>query len=156
MSSKRIYNRVMQANNVCPLGELLTDKELRKMKQYNPPRDWPFTMKVRVQAVDVYFGFGARMICGEYELLPEKHSTEELERILSSPYGKALDTKDYDACLSTIARRRAPSREFQPGDCVDWHGYEAIVTEVDGESIVLECCGEDVYTDIDELIQHQL
>lgn len=106
MSSKRIYNRVMQANNVCPLGELLTDKEL--------------------------------------------------ERILSSPYGKALDTKDYGVCLGVIAARREPLREFQPGDYVDWHGYSATVIDVDGDFITLDVCGEEVYTDTQELIQQQL
>ena len=62
MSRKRIYNRVMQANDVCPLGELLTDKELERMKLYNCRRDWPFTMKVKVRAEDVYFSFGVRRI----------------------------------------------------------------------------------------------
>lgn len=156
MSSKRIYNRVMQANNVCPLGELLTDKELERLKQNNVPRDWPFTMKVKVQAMDVYFSFGARMVHCDYELLAGEYTTEELERILSSPYGKALDTKDYGVCLGVIAARREPLREFQPGDYVDWHGYSATVIDVDGDFITLDVCGEEVYTDTQELIQQQL
>lgn len=43
MSSKRTYayNVVLQENDVCPQGELLTDKELERMKLHNPRRDWP-------------------------------------------------------------------------------------------------------------------
>lgn len=37
MDSKRIYvyNVVLRENDVCPQGELLTDKELERMKQHN-------------------------------------------------------------------------------------------------------------------------
>lgn len=47
MDSKRtyVYNVVLRENDVCPQGELLTDKELERMKQYNPRRDWPETKK---------------------------------------------------------------------------------------------------------------
>lgn len=55
-------------------GELLTDKELERMKQYNPRRDWPETSKVKVYGEDVYFNFGVRfgrvkqyLNTGEYE-----------------------------------------------------------------------------------------
>lgn len=36
MNSKRtyIYNVVLRENDVCPQGELLTDKELERMKQH--------------------------------------------------------------------------------------------------------------------------
>lgn len=32
----------------CPQGELLTDKELERMKLHNPRRDWPKTAKAKV------------------------------------------------------------------------------------------------------------
>ena len=95
MSRKRIYNRVMQANNVCPLGELLTDKELERMKLHNCRRDWPFTMKVKVRAEDVYFSFGVRMVHCDYELLPGEYPVDWLKRMLNSPSARALDSKDY-------------------------------------------------------------
>lgn len=43
MDSKRtyVYNVALRENDVCPQGELLTDKELERMKQHNPRRDWP-------------------------------------------------------------------------------------------------------------------
>ena len=43
MSSKRIYNMVLKATDVCPEGELLTGKELERMKLNNVKRDWPET-----------------------------------------------------------------------------------------------------------------
>lgn len=56
MSRKRTYNRVVQANDVCPLGELLTGKELERMKLHNCRRDWPETKKAKVYAdvISVY------------------------------------------------------------------------------------------------------
>lgn len=47
MDSKRtyIYNVVLQENDVCPAGELLTDKELERMKQHNPRRDLQATLR---------------------------------------------------------------------------------------------------------------
>lgn len=155
MGNTRIYNRVMQANDVCPLGELLTDKELERMKLNNPGHRHLFTMKVRVKAVNVYFSFGVRFT-HEYELLAEKHTTEELERILMSVWGKALDSRDYSTCVAVITARKAEPREFQPGDYVMWHGYEGAVTEVFEEGIVIEVCGEEIFTDIDELREQQL
>lgn len=70
MSSKRtyIYNVVLQENDVCPLGELLTDKELERMKLNNVKRDWPETSKVKVYGEDVYFNFGVRF-AESYELI---------------------------------------------------------------------------------------
>lgn len=49
MNSKRtyVYNVVLRENDVCPQGELLTDKELERMKQHNSRRDWPETKKRR-------------------------------------------------------------------------------------------------------------
>ncbi len=156
MSRKRIYNRVMQANDMCPLGELLTDKELEKLK-LNAGRypKWLFTMKVKVEVDNIYFSFGVRLAY-DYELLAEEYSTEELERILGSIWGRALDSRDYGICLGVIAARREPLREFQLGDYVDWHGYSATVIDVDGDFITLDVCGEEVYTDTQELIQQQL
>ena len=49
---------VLQANNICPEGELLTDKELEKLKLNNVKRDWPKTCQVKVCGEDVYFCFG--------------------------------------------------------------------------------------------------
>lgn len=62
MDSKRtyIYNVVLQENDVCPAGELLTDKELKRMKLHNCKRDWPRTAKARVYAESCYFNFGVR------------------------------------------------------------------------------------------------
>lgn len=52
MDSKRtyVYNVVLRENDVCPQGELLTGKELERMKQHNPRRDWPETKKAKVYA----------------------------------------------------------------------------------------------------------
>lgn len=69
MSSKRIYNMVLQENDVCPAGELLTDKELERMKQHNPKRDWPQTSQVKVYGEDVYFSFGVRFATVLQEVL---------------------------------------------------------------------------------------
>ena len=62
MDSERTYtyNVVLRENNVCPQGELLTDKEPERMKQYNPRRDWPKTAKAKVYAESCYFSFGVR------------------------------------------------------------------------------------------------
>lgn len=62
MNSKRtyVYNAVLRENDVCPQGELLTDKELERMKQHNPRRDWPETKKAKVYADSCYICFGVR------------------------------------------------------------------------------------------------
>ena len=62
MSSKRtyVYNVVLQENDVCPTGELLTDKELERMKLHNRKRDWPRTAKAKIYAESCYFSFGVR------------------------------------------------------------------------------------------------
>lgn len=73
MSRKRIYNRVMRANDVCPLGELLTDKELERMRLYNSKRDWPNTAKVTVKTGEIYFSFGVRF-AESYELVKQENS----------------------------------------------------------------------------------
>jgi hypothetical protein len=57
---KVIYNMVLKENSICPEGELLTDKELQKLKLWHPRRDWPNTSKVKVYSADVYFCFGVR------------------------------------------------------------------------------------------------
>ena len=41
-------------------GELLTDKELERMKLHNPKRDWPRTAKAKVYAESCYISFGVR------------------------------------------------------------------------------------------------
>lgn len=60
MDSKRtyVYNVVLRENGVCPQGELLTDKELERMKQHNPRRDWPKVAKAKVYAESCYISFG--------------------------------------------------------------------------------------------------
>lgn len=69
MSRKRIYNRVMDdRSEMCPLGELLTDKELKRMRLYSPRRDWPNTAKVTVKTGETYFSFGIRF-AKRYELI---------------------------------------------------------------------------------------
>ena len=69
MSRKRIYNRVMDdCNGVCPLGELLTDKELERIRIHNLKRDWPNTAKVAVKPKEIYFSFGVRF-AESYELV---------------------------------------------------------------------------------------
>lgn len=62
MDSKRtyVYNVVLRENDVCPQGELLTDKELERMKQHNPRRDWPKVAKAKVYAKSCYISFGVR------------------------------------------------------------------------------------------------
>lgn len=68
MNCKRIYNRVMDnRSDYCPLGELLTDKELERMRLHNPRRDWPNTAKVAVKTRETYFCFGVRF-AESYEL----------------------------------------------------------------------------------------
>lgn len=59
MNSKRtrVYNVVLRENDVCPQGELLTDKELEIMKLHNPKRDWPKTAKAKVYAESCYINF---------------------------------------------------------------------------------------------------
>lgn len=53
MDSKRtyVYNVVLRENDVCPQGELLTDKELERMKLHNCRRDWPRTAKHMLRVV---------------------------------------------------------------------------------------------------------
>lgn len=55
-----MYNVVLQENDICPAGELLTDKELERMKLHNRKRDWPRTAKAKVYAESCYFSFGVR------------------------------------------------------------------------------------------------
>ena len=67
MSHKRIYNRVMNdRSGVCPLGELLTDKELERMRLHYSREDWPNTAKVKTG--ETYFCFGVRFAVS-YELI---------------------------------------------------------------------------------------
>lgn len=73
MSRKRIYNRVMDdRSDVCPLGELLTDKELERMRLHNLKRDWPNTAKVTVKTGEIYFSFGVRF-AESYELVKQEN-----------------------------------------------------------------------------------
>jgi hypothetical protein len=66
---KVIYNRVMESNHdMCPLGELLTDKELKRLCTYGHCRA-PRTAKVTVYNTDVYFSFGVRF-AERYEMYP--------------------------------------------------------------------------------------
>ena len=69
MSAKRIYNRVMDdRSDVCPMGELLTDKELENIRLHNFRRDYPNTAKVKVKSEEIYFFFGVRF-ADDYELI---------------------------------------------------------------------------------------
>ena len=77
MSSKRIYNMVLQATDVCPEGELLTDKELERMKLNNVKRDWPKTSKVKVYGEDVYFNFGVRFATVIQEVIQENNGNKQ-------------------------------------------------------------------------------
>lgn len=65
----RIYNIVEQETDICPAGELLTDKELEKLKLYNTKRDWPKTRRVKVYSEDVYKCFGVRFATVLQEIL---------------------------------------------------------------------------------------
>ena len=70
--SKRIYNRVMDDHSdVCPMGELLTDKELERIHRNNFRRDYPHTTKVKVKSEKIYFFFGVRF-ADDYELIKPK------------------------------------------------------------------------------------
>lgn len=60
-------------SGVCPLGELLTDKELERMCLYNCRRDWPNTAKVTVKTGEIYFSFGVRF-AESYELIKQENS----------------------------------------------------------------------------------
>lgn len=58
MDSKRtyVYNVVLWENDICPQGELLTDKELERMKQHNPRYNWPETKRrkfMRIVAISI-------------------------------------------------------------------------------------------------------
>lgn len=67
MTRKRIYNRVMDdRSDYCPLGELLTDKELERIHRCKSRRDWPNTAKVKTG--ETYFCFGVRF-AESYELI---------------------------------------------------------------------------------------
>lgn len=77
MNRKRIYNRVMNdRSGVCPLGELLTDKELERMRLYSSRRNWPNTAKVTVKTGEIYFSFGVRF-AKSYELVKQENSNGE-------------------------------------------------------------------------------
>lgn len=56
----RIYNQVTADTELCPAGELLTDKELQRLRAAERPRYWPSTKKVKVKSTAVYFSFGVR------------------------------------------------------------------------------------------------
>lgn len=72
MNRKRIYNRVMDdRSGVCPLGELLTDKELERMRLRISRRDWPNTAKVTVKTGETYFSFGIRFAKSYKLVTPE-------------------------------------------------------------------------------------
>ena len=72
MSRKRIYNRVMDDHSgVCPLGELLTDKELEHIRLHKSRRDWPNTAKVKTG--ETYFCFGVRF-AESYELVKQENN----------------------------------------------------------------------------------
>lgn len=69
MNRKRTYNRVMDdCSGACPIGELLTDKELERVRLHNFRRDWPNTAKVAVKTEEIYFSFGVRF-AESYELI---------------------------------------------------------------------------------------
>ena len=55
-----MYNVILQENDICPAGELLTDKELERMKPHNRKRDWLRTAKAKVYTESCYFSFGVR------------------------------------------------------------------------------------------------
>lgn len=58
---KYTYNRVMKETGICPVGELLTDKELEKMRRNRRhSRTGIVTERVRVNSSDVYYFFGIR------------------------------------------------------------------------------------------------
>lgn len=77
MSRKRTYNMVLKATGVCPEGELLTGKELERMKLNSVKRDWPETSKVKVYGEGVYFNFGVRF-AESYELIePGEYEPQE-------------------------------------------------------------------------------
>ena len=66
---KRVYNRVMDdRSGACPLGELLTDKELERICFHSHKRDWPNIAKVSVKTKEIYFSFGVRF-AKNYELI---------------------------------------------------------------------------------------
>lgn len=79
----RTYNRVMHDTGVCPEGELLTDKELERMKQHNVKRDWPKTHRVKVHSGNIYFFFGVRFATEALDLeTGETLQTEPSEPIM--------------------------------------------------------------------------
>lgn len=78
MDSKRtyVYNVVLRENDVCPLDELLTDKELEFIRLHSPREDWPNTAKVTVKTGEIYFSFGVRF-AESYELVKQENSNGE-------------------------------------------------------------------------------
>lgn len=56
---KYTYNRVMKETQSCPVGELLTDKELEKVRKQRHNRN-VIVERVRVNPRDIYFFFGVR------------------------------------------------------------------------------------------------
>ena len=80
MSSKRIYNMVLKETDICPEGELLTDRELERMKLNNLKRDWPETRKVKVRSEDIYFNFGVRFVT-DFQLLAQENNGNKQNNI---------------------------------------------------------------------------
>lgn len=116
MSSKRIYNMVLKATDVCPEGELLTDKELERMKLNNVKRGRPETSKVKVYGEDVYFNFGVRF-AESYELI-EPGEYEQRENLYRYILARQSATEEwwllYDKGISicVASRSNKTSREI--------------------------------------------
>lgn len=92
MPTRRIYNKVMVATSVCPYGELLTDKELKKLKNI-PGVRFPFTLHVSVKTI--YFSFGVRFAT-DSRLLLDDYRNEDFETLLKSSLGQMLQIEDYN------------------------------------------------------------
>lgn len=77
MSRKRInLTRMPESKRMCPLDELLTDKELEFIRLHSPREDWPNTAKVTVKTGEIYFSFGVRF-AESYELVKQENSNGE-------------------------------------------------------------------------------
>ena len=39
------------------------------------------------------------------------------------------------------------------GQAVNWYGNDGCIMDIDGETIIIEVCGETIMTDADELVE---
>lgn len=99
------YNRVMVSNDICPLGELLTDNELDNLKKEQPKRNWPKVLRVKVEQGLAHFNFGVRF-ASEYDLCLRDYSTEAIKAMMADFTPKRMSKNDYAAFITELIMRK--------------------------------------------------